>query len=162
MWSRFSAFATFPILATTIASAVQGSNFGLNLRLKECCKSFTGVILQRIQKKVKYSEPKPNGTSWYCKVPKTLIKSQTPQFSIQQPSFNSPRQMPKKQKFPHLLGSKWTACEATFGWRHFAVVNRKNEDSRLGDTCGKSAPDRLAQYFLSCIGDSVASAVSSA
>ncbi len=35
--------------------------------------------------------------------------------------------MPKKQKFPHLLRSKWTACESTFGWRHFQVVNRKNE-----------------------------------
>jgi tryptophan-rich hypothetical protein len=36
--------------------------------------------------------------------------------------------MPKKQKFPHLLRSKWTACESTFGWRHFEVVNRKNEE----------------------------------
>lgn len=35
--------------------------------------------------------------------------------------------MPNKQKFPHLLGSKWTAREATFGWRHFQVVNRKQE-----------------------------------
>jgi tryptophan-rich hypothetical protein len=35
--------------------------------------------------------------------------------------------MPQKQKFPHLLGSKWTAREATFGWRHFQVVNRQNE-----------------------------------
>jgi tryptophan-rich hypothetical protein len=35
--------------------------------------------------------------------------------------------MPKKQKFPHLLNSKWTARESTFGWRHFQVMNRKNE-----------------------------------
>jgi tryptophan-rich hypothetical protein len=35
--------------------------------------------------------------------------------------------MAKKQKFPHLLGSKWTAQHKTFGWRHFQVVNRKNE-----------------------------------
>ncbi|MEM9541816.1 MAG: TIGR02450 family Trp-rich protein [Cyanobacteria bacterium P01_E01_bin.42] len=35
--------------------------------------------------------------------------------------------MAKKQKFPHLLGSKWTATQKTFGWRHFQVVNRKNE-----------------------------------
>ncbi|MBW4539675.1 MAG: TIGR02450 family Trp-rich protein [Myxacorys chilensis ATA2-1-KO14] len=35
--------------------------------------------------------------------------------------------MPKKQKFPHLLGSKWTATEEMWGWRHFQVVNRKNE-----------------------------------
>jgi tryptophan-rich hypothetical protein len=35
--------------------------------------------------------------------------------------------MPKKQKFPHLVGSKWTALESTFGWRHFQVVNRKNQ-----------------------------------
>ncbi|NDJ16923.1 TIGR02450 family Trp-rich protein [Myxacorys almedinensis] len=35
--------------------------------------------------------------------------------------------MPKKQKFPHLVGSKWTAQEKMWGWRHFQVVNRKNE-----------------------------------
>lgn len=33
----------------------------------------------------------------------------------------------KKQKFPHLLGSKWTSRQQTWGWRHFQVVNRKNE-----------------------------------
>ncbi|MEM9503923.1 MAG: TIGR02450 family Trp-rich protein, partial [Cyanobacteria bacterium P01_E01_bin.43] len=36
--------------------------------------------------------------------------------------------MAKKQKFPHLIGSKWTAQQKTFGWRHFHVVNRKNQD----------------------------------
>ncbi|WP_342596908.1 TIGR02450 family Trp-rich protein [Cyanobacterium aponinum UTEX 3222] len=36
--------------------------------------------------------------------------------------------MAKKQKFPHLLGSKWTAAQKTWGWRHFQVINRKNED----------------------------------
>mgnify|MGYP005849168863 CR=1 FL=1 len=35
--------------------------------------------------------------------------------------------MSKKQKFPHLVGSKWTAQQAVMGWRHFQVVNRKNE-----------------------------------
>lgn len=35
--------------------------------------------------------------------------------------------MPKKQKFPHLLGSKWTAQQPVMGWRHFAVANRKNQ-----------------------------------
>ncbi len=35
--------------------------------------------------------------------------------------------MAKKQKFPYLLGSKWTACQKTFGWRHFEAVNRKNQ-----------------------------------
>ncbi|MGF1522482.1 MAG: TIGR02450 family Trp-rich protein [Leptolyngbyaceae cyanobacterium] len=35
--------------------------------------------------------------------------------------------MPKKQKFPHLVGSKWTARQETLGWRHFQVVNRKNQ-----------------------------------
>ncbi len=33
----------------------------------------------------------------------------------------------QKQKFPYLLGSKWTAKQKTWGWRHFQVVNRKNE-----------------------------------
>lgn len=32
----------------------------------------------------------------------------------------------KKQKFPHLLGSKWTAQQKTWGWRHFEIVNRQN------------------------------------
>ena len=35
--------------------------------------------------------------------------------------------MSQKQKFPHLLGSKWTAKQPTLGWRHFRVINRKNE-----------------------------------
>lgn len=35
--------------------------------------------------------------------------------------------MAKKRKFPHLLGSKWTAQQQTFGWRHFQVVNRQEQ-----------------------------------
>ncbi|MGL5193727.1 MAG: TIGR02450 family Trp-rich protein [Chroococcales cyanobacterium] len=35
--------------------------------------------------------------------------------------------MAKKQKFPYLVGSKWTSQQKTWGWRHFQVVNRKNE-----------------------------------
>jgi tryptophan-rich hypothetical protein len=35
--------------------------------------------------------------------------------------------MSQKQKFPHLIGSKWTARQKIDGWRHFQVVNRKNE-----------------------------------
>jgi tryptophan-rich hypothetical protein len=35
--------------------------------------------------------------------------------------------MPKKQKFPHLVGSKWTAQQPVLGWRHFRVVNRKSQ-----------------------------------
>ena len=35
--------------------------------------------------------------------------------------------MIKKQKYPYLLGSKWTARVKTWGWRHFQVANRKNE-----------------------------------
>ena len=37
------------------------------------------------------------------------------------------KQMVRKQKFPHLLGSKWTSVRPLEGWRHFQVVNRKNE-----------------------------------
>ncbi|MEA5418554.1 TIGR02450 family Trp-rich protein [Spirulina sp. CCNP1310] len=47
--------------------------------------------------------------------------------------------MAKKQKFPHLLGSKWTAQQKTLGWRHFEVHNRKNEGkwvfAELVSTC---------------------------
>jgi tryptophan-rich hypothetical protein len=35
--------------------------------------------------------------------------------------------MPRKQKFPHLLQSKWTAHQTIDGWRHFQVANRKNQ-----------------------------------
>lgn len=35
--------------------------------------------------------------------------------------------MQRKQKFPHLVGSKWTAQAQVDGWRHFQVVNRKNQ-----------------------------------
>lgn len=34
-----------------------------------------------------------------------------------------------KQRFPFLVGSRWTARETTFGWRHFQVANRKNQGS---------------------------------
>ncbi|MGB3766962.1 MAG: TIGR02450 family Trp-rich protein [Phormidesmis sp.] len=27
------------------------------------------------------------------------------------------------------MGSKWTAQQKTLGWRHFRVVNRKNQDN---------------------------------
>ena len=33
----------------------------------------------------------------------------------------------QKQKFPFLLGSKWTAKQKTWGWRHFQVTDRKNQ-----------------------------------
>lgn len=33
----------------------------------------------------------------------------------------------RKQKFPYLIGSKWTAKQKTWGWRHFQVVERKNQ-----------------------------------
>lgn len=37
--------------------------------------------------------------------------------------------MGKRQKLPHLVGSKWTATQKNWGWRHFEVVNRKNQGS---------------------------------
>lgn len=33
----------------------------------------------------------------------------------------------QKRKFPYLIGSKWTAKQKTWGWRHFQVTNRKNQ-----------------------------------
>jgi tryptophan-rich hypothetical protein len=35
----------------------------------------------------------------------------------------------KRQKYPHLIGSKWTAQETTLGWRHFRVVGRKQANT---------------------------------
>jgi tryptophan-rich hypothetical protein len=40
---------------------------------------------------------------------------------------HSETNMGQKIKFPHLVGSKWTAQQSTWGWRHFQVLNRKNE-----------------------------------
>ena len=39
--------------------------------------------------------------------------------------------MARKQKFPHLVGSKWTARQKVEGWRHFQVVDRKNKGSQV-------------------------------
>ena len=39
--------------------------------------------------------------------------------------------MARKIRYPHLLGSKWTAQQKTLGWRHFRVVNRKNQGSHV-------------------------------
>jgi len=51
--------------------------------------------------------------------------------------------MAKKQKFPYLLGSKWTACQRTLGWRHFQVINRKNQGewvfAEMVASCDKNA-----------------------
>jgi tryptophan-rich hypothetical protein len=37
----------------------------------------------------------------------------------------------QQQKFRYLIGSKWTARQKTLGWRHFQVVNRKNQDKYI-------------------------------
>jgi tryptophan-rich hypothetical protein len=55
--------------------------------------------------------------------------------------------MLKKQKFPHLLGSKWTAKEVTFGWRHFIVTNRKNEGETVFAEL-RAACDHSVRFWL--------------
>lgn len=51
-----------------------------------------------------------------------------PNFAIAaQELYRCPTLMPRKQKFPHLIGSKWTAQQKIDGWRHFQAVNRKNQ-----------------------------------
>lgn len=49
----------------------------------------------------------------------------------------------QKIKFPHLLGSKWTAREPTFGWRHFQVVNRKTQGQWVYAELAASCDDRV-------------------
>lgn len=34
---------------------------------------------------------------------------------------------PRQQKFPHLLGSKWTSTQTIMGWRHFWIRNRQDQ-----------------------------------
>jgi tryptophan-rich hypothetical protein len=53
----------------------------------------------------------------------------------------------KKQKYPHLLGSKWTATETTFGWRHFRVLNRKNEAGMIFAEMG-AACDPNVRFWI--------------
>ncbi len=36
--------------------------------------------------------------------------------------------MSKQQKLPYLVGSKWTARQSIWGWRHFQVINRTKQD----------------------------------
>jgi tryptophan-rich hypothetical protein len=55
--------------------------------------------------------------------------------------------MARKQKFPHLVGSKWTALEDTFGWRHFQVFNRKNEGEWVFAEL-RSSCDETVQFWI--------------
>lgn len=45
----------------------------------------------------------------------------------------------RKIKFPHLLGSKWTAMQDVMGWRHFEVRDRQERQgmvfAELVSTC---------------------------
>lgn len=50
--------------------------------------------------------------------------------------------MAKRQKYPHLLGSQWTARQSTLGWRHFRVINRKSQGQHLfAEIVAACAPD---------------------
>ncbi|MEB3826304.1 TIGR02450 family Trp-rich protein [Phormidium sp. CCY1219] len=55
--------------------------------------------------------------------------------------------MAKKQKFPYLVGSKWTALQETWGWRHFQVVNRKNQGKWVFAEV-VAACDRQVRFWL--------------
>jgi len=55
--------------------------------------------------------------------------------------------MAKKIKFPYLVGSKWTSAQETFGWRHFIVVNRKNESGLVFAEL-KAACDDSVRFWL--------------
>jgi tryptophan-rich hypothetical protein len=37
----------------------------------------------------------------------------------------------RRIKFPHLLGSKWTAVNAVMGWRHFQVRVRQDRQGNF-------------------------------
>lgn len=52
-----------------------------------------------------------------------------------------------QRRFPHLVGSKWTACEQTWGWRHFQVVARQDE-GRLVFAEMVAACDPTARFWL--------------
>lgn len=52
-----------------------------------------------------------------------------------------------KQKFPHLVGSKWTAVEVTFGWRHFVVKNRQDRNGLVFAEL-QAACDESVRFWL--------------
>jgi tryptophan-rich hypothetical protein len=57
-----------------------------------------------------------------------IVQQGDARFSYSIPQLKAEIQaMQRKQKFPHLVGSKWTASQKIDGWRHFRVVNRKNQ-----------------------------------
>ncbi|MDX2272852.1 MAG: TIGR02450 family Trp-rich protein [Cyanobacteriota bacterium] len=37
------------------------------------------------------------------------------------------KKKPRQQKFPHLLGSKWTSVQPVMGWRHYVITNRQDQ-----------------------------------
>ena len=53
----------------------------------------------------------------------------------------------QKQKFPYLIGSKWTASQKTWGWRHFQVINRKNHGKWVFAEMEASC-DPLTRFWL--------------
>ena len=55
---------------------------------------------------------------------------------------------PKQQRrFPHLVGSKWTARQQTWGWRHFQAIARHDE-GRLVFAEMVASCDPTARFWL--------------
>ncbi len=55
--------------------------------------------------------------------------------------------MNKRQKFPNLVGSKWTATQKTWGWRHFQVINRSQQGEWIFVEMVASC-DRKVRFWL--------------
>jgi len=41
------------------------------------------------------------------------------------------RKRKSQRKWPHLVGSKWTARQPRWGWRHFHAINRQTLGKRV-------------------------------
>lgn len=59
---------------------------------------------------------------------------------------------PRRIKYPHLLGSKWTAVQEVMGWRHFQVLNRQDRKGRIVFAELQSVCDPNVRFWINAQG----------
>lgn len=59
---------------------------------------------------------------------------------------------PRRLKYPHLLGSKWTAVETVMGWRHFQVRNRQDRRGGVVFAELQSVCDPTVRFWINARG----------
>jgi tryptophan-rich hypothetical protein len=59
---------------------------------------------------------------------------------------------PRQQKFPHLLGSKWTSTQPIMGWRHFWIRNRQDQRGSVVFAELQSVCDPTVRFWINAKG----------